>query len=70
MIHDKIVCLDRVFEKRFNFWYFYESFWLTKTEGFQIFSKNIEFEILFLKMLTLTYVLVRDSFSLNTHNYG
>ena len=47
MIHDKIACLDRIFEKRFNFWYFYESFWLTKTMGFQILSKNKEFEILF-----------------------
>jgi len=26
MIHDKIACLDRVFEMRFNLWYFYESF--------------------------------------------
>ena len=48
-IHDKIVCLDRIFEKRFNFWYFYESFWLTKTVGFQILSKNKEFKILFRK---------------------
>jgi len=36
MIHDKIACLDRVFKRRFNFWYFYESFWLTKIVGFQI----------------------------------
>ena len=25
-IHDKIACLDRIFEREFNFWYFYESF--------------------------------------------
>jgi len=36
MIHDKIACLDRVLERRFNFWYFYESFGFTKTVGFQI----------------------------------
>jgi len=24
IIHDKIVYLDRVFEMKFNFWYFYE----------------------------------------------
>ena len=29
-IHDKITCLDKIFEMRFNFWYFYKSFWLTK----------------------------------------
>lgn len=46
-IDDKIACLDRIFERRFNVWYFYESFWLTKTVGFQILSKNKEFEILF-----------------------
>ena len=66
----KIACLDRIFERRFNFWYFYESFWLTKIVRFQILSKNIEFEILFTDILTLTHVLDRDSFSLNTHNYG
>jgi len=26
MIHDKIARLDEVFKRRFNFWYFYESF--------------------------------------------
>jgi len=70
MIHDKIACLDRVFEMRFNFWYFYESFWFTKIVEFQILSKNIEFEILFSEMLTLTQVRARDSFSLNIQNYG
>ena len=30
---------------------------------FQILSKNIEFEILFLEMLTLTHVLARDFFA-------
>jgi len=40
MIQNKITCLDRVFERRFNFWYFYKSFWLTKTMRFQILSKK------------------------------
>ena len=64
-----MACLDRVVERIFNFCYFYESFWLTKTVGFQILSKNIEFEILFSEMLTLTHVPAHDSFSLNAHNY-
>ena len=49
MIHDKIVGLDKIFERKFNFWYFYESFWLTKIVRFQILSKNIEFQILFFR---------------------
>jgi len=62
MIHDEITYFDKIFERRFNFWYFYKSFWLIKIVRFQIFSKNIEFEILFLKMYTLTHFLTRDSF--------
>jgi len=68
--YDKIICLDKIFERRFNFWYFYESFWLTKILRFQILSKNKEFEILFSEMFTLTHILTRDSFSFNTRNYG
>jgi len=70
MIYHKIPCLDRIFERKFNFWYFYESFLLTKTIRFQILSRNLKFEILFLEMFTLTHVLTRNSFSLNTRKYG
>ena len=62
MIHDKIVCLDKSFERRFNFWYFYESFSWTKIVEFQILSKDIEFEILFSEMLTLTHFLLATLF--------
>ena len=70
MIHNKITCLNRIFERKFNLWYFYELFWLTKIVRFQILLKNIKFEILFLEMLTLTHIFVRDFISLNTYNYG
>jgi len=47
MIHDKITCMNKIFEMRFNFWSFYESFWLTKIVRFQILSKSMKFEIFF-----------------------
>lgn len=63
IIHGKLTCWDRIFDRELKFWHFYKSFLLTKHMRFQILSKNKKFEILFWETLTLSHVLTRHPLS-------